>query len=231
MDITTPTALSTASYSGGFRGWVPDAIIPSSEPYYHQTTNAFPVGVTNGNTQSAWFDVHVPTTTGSGYYVGQVTVSSGSTVILNLPITLEVGAGWVMPSTTTLKQVGSDFGYNGFCNVAYGGTGSCGNYQGAGGSADYANTLQWIDGSNQMLDNRWTIDAPSNIYPGSGSFATYVSSIGPLLNGTNGNQTQTVIPGASLSTLKLEFTGNQSASVWQNWASSTTNQGSVSTPV
>jgi len=222
MNIATPTCLSTTTYMGGTRAYMPDPLIPAVDPYYHQTTNAFPVAVTAGNTQSTWIDVHIPTAAPSGYYQGVVTVSSTSVVLSTMPVVIGVWA-WVMPSTAALSMIGSGFGYNGMCDISYGGTTNCGNYPNSGGGADGANTMQWIDGTVQMLDNRYTIDSPSNIYPETGSFSEFISSIGPLLNGTQANTT-TILPGAALTTYDLNhitFTSGE----WQNFATNFTNQG------
>jgi hypothetical protein len=222
LHITTPTALSSVTYSSGFRAWMPDQLIPAVDPYWHQTTNAFPVAVKAGNTQSAWVDVHIPTTAPSGYYSGSVYVSSGAVVVSTMPVVYAVWS-WLMPSTSTLGMIGSGFGYNGFCNVAYGGTANCGNYPDSGGGADGANTMQFIDGSVQMLDNRWTIDTPGNDYPQSGSFATYNSHILPLINGT-ASHVPRILPGSQLNIVGLQalsFTG----AVFQNWVSSSTDRG------
>lgn len=221
MSVTTPTALSTTTYMGGLRTVMPDQLIPAIDPYYHQTTNAFPVAVSSGNTQSAWIDVHVPTAAPSGYYQGTVTVSSGSVVISTMPVVYAVWA-WVMPSTASLPTIGAGFGYNGFNNVAYG-AGGGGTYPGAGGSADQANIYEWIDGTVQMLDNRWTVDSPNYIYPNSGSFTTYNNLIGPLLNGTTAF-TSTILPGAALTKIEL-ITSSFTASSQQNWATNFTNKG------
>jgi hypothetical protein len=222
LNISTPTAYSTTTYQGGARAMMPDPLIPAKDPYYNQTTNAFPVAVTAGNTQSSWVDIHIPSSAPSGYYSGHVYVSSGSTLISDMPVVFAVWA-WLMPSTASFATVGAGFGYNGMCDISYGGTANCGTYPGASGSADTANTLQWIDGAVQMLDNRWTIDEVSNIYPESGSFATYNQFIGPLMNGTTAN-TKTILPGAALTKNYLNnisFTSSE----WQNYASSFTNSG------
>ena len=128
------------------QGYYPDAIVPAIDPYYHQTTNAFPVAVPANTTQSAWFDIHVPTGAPSGYYLGTVTISSGSVQISSMPVVLGVW-GWVMPSSASIPMAGSTFGYDTMCNVSYGGESGCGAYPGSGGGEDGANTMQWIDGT------------------------------------------------------------------------------------
>jgi hypothetical protein len=225
LNIGTPTALSTTTYMGGARAWMPDILIPSVDPYWGQTTNAFPVSVTAGNTQSAWIDVHIPTTSPSGYYYGSVYVASGTVVVSTMPVVFAVWS-WIMSSTASLGMVSAtngSFGYNYFCDVAYGGTTNCGQYPHSGGSADTANSYQWIDGSRELLDHRWTVSYPSNFYPGSGSFSNYVTNIGPLINGVP-QYTSTTLQGAALTKVQLEpltFTSSE----WQNWSSSFTNQG------
>lgn len=212
------TPVSTISSRGAaymqVQGNYPDALIPAIDPYYHQTTNAWPTSVSSNTTQSAWFDVHIPTSAPSGYYLGTVTVSSGSVVLSTMPVVVAAWA-WIMPSTATLGMVGSGFGYNVMCDVSYGGTGNCGNYPGSGGGSDGANTMQWIDGTVQMLDNRYGIDYPSNIYPESGSFSSYVTNIGPLISGTQAH-VKGILPGAALPIVAINnitFTSGE----WQNY--------------
>lgn len=220
MNISTPTSIGASYYN--VRAAMPDQLIPVKDPYYNQTTNAFPVSVSSGSTQSAWFDVHIPTYAPSGYYSGTVTVSSGATTLATLPVVYAVWA-WLMPSTASLPMVGSGFGYDGFCDVVYGGEAGCSAYPDSGGGSDGANTQIWIDGSVQMLDNRYTIDSPSNIFPESGSFTTYISSIGPLINGTQAH-VKSILPGAALTRVELNNITFTSAE-WQNFATNFSNQG------
>lgn len=224
--IATPTCLSTTSYHGGSHDSFPDILIPSVDPYWHQTTNAFPVAVLSTQTQSAWIDVHIPTNAPSGYYSGSVYVSSGGVVISTLPVVLGVW-NWVMPSTASLQMRGPAFGYNGFNNVAYGtGAADGATYPDAGGR-DRANMYEWLDGSVQLLDNRWTNYSPNYIYPNEGSFSDYNTNMGPLLNGTTAH-IHTILPAASLNAISLGFsvstTTAYTGTTWQNWATNHTNQ-------
>ncbi len=159
LHVTTPTALSTVTYSGGLRAWMPDPMIPAVDPYYHQATNAFPVAITAGNTQSVLVDVHIPSAAPSGYYAGNAYVSSGTVVVSTIPIVIGVWS-WAMPSSATIPMIGSAFGYNSMNNVSYGPGASTCNYPGAGGGCDGANTYEDIDGTAMMLDNKWGIDSP-----------------------------------------------------------------------
>ena len=221
QNITTKT--STAATYLNTMGFIPDILIPAIDPYYHQTTSAFPFTVAAGNNQSVWVDVHVPPNAPSGYYSGTATVESGNTTLATLPVVYAVW-DWSMPSTASLPIVGAGFGYNGFCNIAYGGTAGCSAYPDSGGGSDGANTIINIDGAVQMLDNRWSMDYVSNIMPNSGSFATYDQMIGPLLNGTPAH-VATILPGAKLTTIQISYSGAPSAAVWQNFATHFTEQG------
>jgi len=101
MNLPNPTAVSNTFF--GTAGRYPDILIPAIDPYYHQTTNAFPFSVAGGQNQSVWIDVHVPPSAPSGYYSGTVTVLSGSTTLATLPVVYGVWA-WKMPSTATLTS-------------------------------------------------------------------------------------------------------------------------------
>lgn len=220
-NVSTPTSFSTMTYYGGTRAIMPNFLIPSIDPYYHQTTNAFPVAVTSTATQSAWIDVHIPTSAPSGYYSGNVYVSSGNIVVSTMPVVYAVWS-WIMPSTSTLGSMNAGADYNSLCTFFYGGFSGCSAYPGSAGNSDTANTLIKIDADVQLLDNRFGGAGVNNIFPGAGSFANFVSTIGPLLNGTQAN-TSTILPGAALT--KITMNDTFSPSVFQNWASSFTNQG------
>jgi hypothetical protein len=220
-NVSTPTSFSTMTYYGGTRAMMPNFLIPTVDPYYHQTTNAFPVFVPSTGTQSAWIDVHVPTSAPSGYYSGNVYVSSGNVVISTMPVVWAVWA-WMMPSSATLRSMNAGTDYNSMCNFVYSGFSNCTTYPGALGNADFANTLIGIDANVQLLDNRFGAAGGNNVFPSAGSFATFVSTMGPLLNGTQANRS-TILPGAALTGFFID--DSFTPSVYQNWASSFTAQG------
>lgn len=222
MNISTPTSFSTMTYYGGTRAVMPNQLIPAVDPYYHQTTNAFPVPVLSTWTQSAWIDVHIPTSAPSGYYSGNVYVSSGNIVVSTMPVVYAVWA-WIMPSTPTLGSMNAGADYNSLCTFFYGSFANCSAYPGSGGDSDKANSLIRIDVGVQLMDNRFGSAGVSNIYPDAGSFVTYVSSIGPLLNGTQAN-VKSILPNPALDDIEMNVTAF-TPSIWQNWASSFTAQG------
>lgn len=197
-NVTIPTA--TGATFLNTTGHIPDILIPAVDPYYHQTTNAFPFTVQPGKNQSVWIDVHTPAQAPSGYYSGTVTVSDGSTVLAKLPVVYAVW-DWQMPSTASL---GSDtsVSYGGFCNQAYGSIAGCSQYPGASGSSDYGVTLSNADAAVQLLDNRYSLNF-QNIYPGAGTFdppagsASFDGIYGPLLSGASAN-VSTILQGARL---------------------------------
>ena len=205
-------------------GFIPDILIPAVDPYYHQTTNAFPFNVAGNQNQSVWIDVHVPTNAPSGYYSGTVTVASGGTVLAVMPVVYGVWA-WQMPSTSSLPSY-TEVGYGGFCLQAYGSISGCGAYPGAGGDSDLGVTLNHIDIAVQMLDNRFSLGALTNIYPESGSFETFDAMYGPLFNGTNAN-VRGILQGAKLTSYSLRVLGDvsSSAATVQNFATHFTAKG------
>jgi hypothetical protein len=214
-------------------GEIPDILVPAIDPYYHQTTNAFPINVGAGNNQSAWVDIHIPTTALSGYYKGTVTVqkgctgpypSSGCSTVTTLPIVLAVwqwpGGGY-MPSTATLQSyhiIGDGSACGAFYNTAYGA--GCNAWPGSGGSATMAAELSKIDFGNLYLDHR--LSGPNTIYPPpeSGSFSNFETYFGPLMNGTS----NTILPGAKVTALQYV-----SGSTFQQWTTEFQSKGWLST--
>jgi hypothetical protein len=164
--VPVTTVTSTASVFYNVTGNYPDPLIPAIDPYWHQTTNAFPVAVTTGQNQSAWIDVLIPPAAPSGYYLGSITVSNNGTTLATMPVIIGVwqwpaAQGSSMPATPTLPTE-SQFGYADFCNAVYGGSSgsSCGSYQGAGGNMNNGLALSDIDGEVLMMDHRWTMTDP-----------------------------------------------------------------------
>jgi hypothetical protein len=184
-------------------GYIPDPLIPAIDPYFHQTTNAFPFTVAVNNNQSVWIDVHIPPTAPSGYYKGTVTVTGNGATLATMPVVYAVWS-WRMPSTASLKTYQAT-GYGDFCNYVYGSVTACSAYPGSGGSGDYATGLAKIDLAVMMLDHRWSMGGavyppPSNVFTG------FERDWGPLLNGTPAH-TSTILAGAKLTALTYEPPG------------------------
>lgn len=221
----TPTYLNIMQAAPGVAttGKIPDPLIPTIDPYFHQTTNAFPATVSASNNQSAWIDVHIPPAAPSGYYKGTVTVSSGCTgtypgagctTIATIPIIIAVwqwpNAGH-MPSTATLQTVHGL--QDSICAGFAGGNGydtNCGNsIPAAAGSASTAQTLikQWM--TVLYLDHRLEDFQPDGL----SSVATYWTG---SFNGTTNTCTgcaNTILPGA-----KLNISGwNNDGGTQQQW--------------
>ena len=218
QNVTIPTA--TGSTFLNTTGSIPDILIPAIDPYYGQTTNAFPFNVAAGNNQSVWIDVHIPPNAPAGYYSGGVTVSSGPTVLAVMPVVYAVW-DWGMPSTSSLASV-TTLGYGSFCAVAYGPSAGCGSYPGAAGSSDWGVTLVNADATLQMLDNRYSMPY-FNIFPGSGSFnppppaANFTTVYGPLLSGTH---PKSILQGAKLTSAVMNLLPSQADQAsFSNWVS------------
>jgi hypothetical protein len=312
MDVTFPTN-STAPTFYGAAGWYPDMLVPAVDPYWGQTTNAFPVNVPAGANQSVWVDILIPCAAPSGFYSGTVTVTGNGGTIATLPIVLSVWqwpSSGCMPSTTTLKIEESGFGYNyantqgylgngegtlplaltqvsvsggtttysgtitggasnalaglhvsvlnlltsgnntapgatftvltstasqftvttttqsnetdpGLWQLSGGATTQADGYPGSGGGNDGAVSQMWADETLLMCDNRFCSGGDDNSYPQAGSFAGFVTLVGPGLNGTAnlhggvGSTTQ-VLPGAKRTSHQIEYT-SISAAVFNNW--------------
>jgi hypothetical protein len=201
-------------------GHIPDILIPAVDPYYHQTTNAFPFTVIRGSNQSVWIDVHTPPTAPSGYYTGTVTVSDGPLVLATMPVMYAVWA-WEMPSTASLPSY-AGASYAGFCyqvdHVA-----GCTNYPGSLGYPDYGATWSTVDAAAQMLDNRYSLSGITNVFPGAGTFdptngsASFDFVYGPLLSGTPGH-VNTILPGARFTSYNMTpWQGHPDAGTFQNF--------------
>jgi Domain of unknown function (DUF4091) len=228
----SPIVSAVSSTFYGSTGYYPDILIPAVDPYFHQTTNAWPFTVAANHNQSAWIDVLIPSNAPSGYYSGSVTVKSGSSTLTTMPVIIGVwqwpaSHGGEMPSTTTLKNVGPSLGYNGMCINLYQGdasttnTGVCSGYPDSGGGADGAITRIQLDAGLLMNDHRYTDSAASiNIYPQSGSFSNFVSLMGPQMNGTGCNHGGTVcgvLSGAKSTSQKVSYYNGASAATFNNW--------------
>lgn len=203
-------------------GYIPDILIPAVDPYYHQTTNAFPFRVAPGNNQSAWIDVHIPPTAAPGFYSGTVTVNDGPVVLASMPVVYAVW-DWGMPSTASLASF-TESSYGGFCFQVYG-TPGCAVYPGSRGSADYGATLSNVDAAVQMLDHRYSLAGITNIYPGAGSFnptngsASFDEAYGPLFEGKPAHVSG-ILQGARLTSYNLKLLPSQNdATSFQNFQS------------
>lgn len=212
IDITTPTCVDVSTCiptRAKATGYYPDPLVPAIDPYYHQTTAAFPVSVAAGKNQSAWIDVYVPQAAVSGWYSGTVTISNGGATLATMPIVLGVwqwptSRGGYMPSTATLKS--DEFGGNSpfsLCRIAYNKTTSnCSAYPGAGGNSDLGLEFANVDLAVQLLDNRLTLavdnldfgpEKPSASFNGSNGFVAYE---GFLETGASGGHVVGIMPGA-----------------------------------
>lgn len=218
-------------YSGGPLGFYPDVLIPAKDPYWGQTTNAWPITVAASKNQSAWVDVLIPSNAPSGYYLGSVTVKSGNTTLSTMPVIIAVWQ-WPsasnMPSTTTLKTLLENWNYDSLCTQMYApshvGGGFCGSYPGSGGGSDGGNTMLFLDASMLVRDHRFNSGGLQNIYPQSGSFSTWVTYYTPLMNGTcvphaGGATTCPLLSGALNTTKTLDYLGSASSGIWNNWQS------------
>lgn len=211
-------------------GHYPDVLIPAKDPYWGQTTNAWPFNVAAHQNQSAWIDVLVPANAPSGYYLGNITVASGTTTLTKMPVVIAVwqwpvSQGGKMPSTPTLKAFAGNWTYNGLCAQMYSAdyvTPGCGAYPGAGGGADAGNTFIWLDASLLMKDHRFNMGGLQNNFPQTGPFTSWNSLVGPLMNGgclthNGAGNTCPVLAGSTQTVKTMDYLGSASAAVWSNW--------------
>lgn len=224
--ITVSTATNTAAvaYNKGILGQYPDVLIPKVDPYWGQNTAAFPLIITSTETRTAWIDVHIPTSSPSGYYYGSIYVSSGGVVVSTLPVSIGVW-NWIMPSSSTLMILGSEFTTNGMCTTSYGGTSNaiCGVYPNAGGFASTADQMQSIDGDYQLLDNRYTAyEIDHQLLPPANTWNKYLSYYSNLLNGLP-THFPVILKGAAPTAIDIQT--SFAAANWQNFVSTYTQQG------
>jgi hypothetical protein len=229
-DSAVPGGANYNPFYGGALGYYPDILIPAVDPYWKQTTNAWPFTVASGKNQSAWIDVLIPQGAPPGYYLGSVTVKSGSTTLATMPVIIGVwqwpSSGY-MPSTSTLKTDSEGFGYLGLCSQMYNpgattNTTLCGNYPGASGSNDAGNMLVWLDAGLLMKDHRYSNGGAEGTNPSqTGNFTAYNTYVGPLLNGTcnlhNGIGSTCPIISGSKNTVKELQDLNASKSTFALW--------------
>ena len=230
----------------GVVGHYPDILIPAIDPYWGQTTNAFPFNVAPGENQSTWIDVLIPQSAPAGYYSGTVTVQTGCpsscTHVASLPIIIAVWQwpdGGFMPSTPTLTMFGGAMGYQALCTQMYAPGASainqaaCGNYPGGEGAPDTANMYVKRDEALVMKDHRYPSGATSSILVDSGSFTAYNTLTGPTMNGTcnlhNGaGTTCPILPGSKDNARNMSF-NTASAATWSAWSANFQSQGWRST--
>lgn len=211
IDITTPTCFDAPTCLptlSSLTGYYPDPLIPAIDPYWHQTTTAFPVAVVANQNQSSWIDVYVPQAAPSGWYLGSVTISNGGTTVATMPVIYGVwqwpaSAGGFMPSTPTLHSM-EYTGYVSLCRQVYGLNGtSCGTYPGAGGNADFGDALSKEDLAVQLLDNRLSLASEATSY-----FPTAADAA--LENGTAlpVGRVQRIMPSSKLGPQMYQCPGN-----------------------
>ncbi|HEX3892283.1 MAG TPA: DUF4091 domain-containing protein [Terracidiphilus sp.] len=214
------TVTSTARTYYGSPGSYPDILIPAIDPYFGQTTNAWPIRVAPGENQSAWVDVLIPPLAPPGYYLASVTVKIGQKTLARMPVVIAVWqwpSSGHMPSTATLFSTSAS-GWNTACVQFYGSYAACGAYPGAHGSQDQAATNSVVDRATLMLDHR--LSAANPIYPPyTTTFSGLETNYGPLFDGTAG----TMLKGARLTT--AAYAPTNPAAFATQWAAEWKKQG------
>lgn len=180
-------------------GYYPDALAPTIDPYWHQTTSVFPASIAANDNQSAWVDIYIPEAAPAGWYSGTITISNNSTTIATLPVLLAVWqwpASGYMPSTASLETL-NFVGSNTLCiaNMAYTTTSACDSgYPITTGDDVPTDTMD--DLMVQLLDNRVTLSDGTNNANYSQAYVSPVET--DLLKGTTTPRLNTILPGAKL---------------------------------
>jgi hypothetical protein len=216
-NVTNLTATGATFY--GSTGYYPDILIPQVDPYYRQTTNAFPFSVAANQNQSIWVDVHVPAAAPPGYYSGSVQLQTGCpsacVTLATLPITLGVWqwpASGAMPASSTLPSA-EGMGDNDVCIQYYGSYLSCSAFPGAG-SSDGGVALTHQQLIVLMLDHRRNFGA--SYPPVDSGFTTWESYYAAPLNGANPAGLSLMLGGAKNNVVRFNPITTTSTTV-QNW--------------
>lgn len=201
-DITTPNQLGHIWFDAA--GNYPDVLVPAIDPYWHQTTAAFPVAVAANQNQSAWVDIYIPQAALSGWYSGTITISDSTAgTIATLPVLLGVwqwpaADGGFMPSASSLPTVmpgASDFN-GGICNpnVGYTTTATCtSTYSGTGSNGPiFANN----DLIPLFIDHRITQSTTSGSAGNITTLGSFNTNETHYENGTATARLNSIIPGA-----------------------------------
>lgn len=192
---TGPTG-GTTSTLFGTTGLYPDPLIPTIDPYFGQTTGAFPISVSASNNQSALIDVYIPAGAPSGWYLGTATIKNSGTTIAALPVLYEVwqwpvAQGGHMPSNPSLKtSIYTSF--DNLCRLAYGSSGdsTC--------AAAYPGSYSGIidDLGTELDDNRLTL-GNGNAFLENISYATLTTAETKLLGGLEPGRLTPIMQGAT----------------------------------
>ncbi len=179
----------------GTKGQIPDALIPTRDPYFHQDRKAFPETVPPNQTRSAWVDVFVPPATESGYYLATATVKDGAKVLATIPVRLKVW-NFTLPSTATLRSA-FGMGYAALGQAA--GPAAVAKYPGAGGDIEAANARMHVLTASMFLDHRVSMSGIALIptVPG-GQWTRFDTLYGLGLEG----KLPTILKGARLTSIQ-----------------------------
>lgn len=188
--------VTTVSDLNGISGLVPDALIPGTDPYFHETRNGFPLQVPPHETRSIWVDVFIPPATPSGYYLATATLNDGAKLLAKVPVRLAVWS-FDLSATASLKSAFS-IGYPSFGFAAYGDYKGCARYPGSNGSSERALALMHVATASFFLDHRVSISSVvvQPTIPGR-KWISFDEIYGPLLDG----RAPTLTAGAKLTAL------------------------------
>jgi Domain of unknown function (DUF4091) len=173
---------------GGTGLW-PDALIPTTDRFFGEHRNAFPVSVPAGKSQAVWVDVFVPAGAAAGRYRGLLRIT-GSGVSTTVPVSLTV-IRFTLPVTSSLQSAfGMDWDLP--CLAAYGN--DCINHERDG----------WRLKSlyvRAALDDRLTISYPQyQPLANSGERGFFEQYDLPMLHGT----APTLLRGAKLTSFQVD---------------------------
>lgn len=159
--ISTPSvSVSSQSYFGQWNVEIPDAMIPTIDPYYHQATTVMPLTVQAGFNQSFVYSIWVPSGIPSGYYSGSIFISTGSTpanatVVATVPVAFELFDA-TMPVTATYGSF-NGVGYGDLCVQTWGNNNTCNRYGKYNcPNSDVCTDIVAHDEAVWMLDHKWS---------------------------------------------------------------------------
>lgn len=193
-----------ASNSSGASGLWPDPLIPSVDPYYRETRNAFPTTIPANETRAILVDVYVPLEATPGVYNGAVNLQLPDQVI-TIPYTLRVRR-FALPSTATVKTA-FGLGWD-VARAHYGGP--------------YG--VNWADPEILKLNPIYALTALDHRISLASIEYGGLSNIDPyfafLMNGTpqtTGDRLRTILPGAKQTTFQIGLvTTTAQAQAWRD---------------
>lgn len=228
--ISTPTVFGSTNpaYFQQYNVEIPDILIYTVDPYWHQKTNRKTITIQQGQNQCWWYDVFAGTGMPSGYYSGTAVLSTGATPSTVNPIATMVVAfelaDATMSATATYPSF-TTFGYGDLCTQSYGSNSTCNRLYAAStcGDTDTCARIVSRDGAAMALDHRWS----AGYDVGGWTNATMEATFSELYSGNVSTRgfANPLLPGAHLTSVQVNGIGATSGADATTWNNDFTNNG------